>query len=332
MSKKTFNVCVVGCGHISSNHCQAIIKNKYTFLYGLCDIDLHRLKKTAAAYSVVNTYTDYASVLADSKIDIISICTPSGLHADMAVLAAKHGKHVILEKPMAMTTAQARKINNAFAKSTGRLMVVLQNRFNPTVLFFKKYKNKLGKLLYSSTQTYWYRPQKYYSDGWHGTNSMDGGVLMNQGTHYVDMLLYLTEKRVKKVSAFKATLAHKMEAEDCITANILFTDGTIANIQANTFSYPKNFEGSITLFYEKATVKIGGVAMNEIVYWKGSGESIIRNLKTESIANIYGNGHAAVYKNFIDHIRQGKPLATGYEEGIKSLELIEKIYNSAEVN
>jgi UDP-N-acetyl-2-amino-2-deoxyglucuronate dehydrogenase len=161
---------------------------------------------------------------------------------------------------------------------------------------------------------------------------MDGGVLMNQATHYVDMIQYLSEKKIKTVSAFGGTFGHKMECEDVISVNLKFEDGTIGNIQANTISFPENFEGAVTLFFEKATFRIGGKAMNKIDYWKGRGEKEVSNRVETSFDHIYGNSHFTIIKNMVEHLTKGKKLLIPGEQGLLSLRVIEAAYKSLSSN
>jgi UDP-N-acetyl-2-amino-2-deoxyglucuronate dehydrogenase len=329
MSKRLIKFGLIGCGNISRKHWEALSLIPQASLTALSDIDESRMRERGKKYSVKKLYNEYTDLLKDPDIDAVIICSPSGLHSRMAMEAAQFGKHVILEKPMALNTKDAKAIIGKFKRQKKSLAVVLQNRQNSAVEYLKKHSMELGKLYFASISTFWYRPQSYYDDGWHGTYSMDGGVLMNQGTHYVDMLLHIAGKKPSKVFAFSGTVAHKMEAEDVLAGSIAFSDGSLASVQANTVSYPENYEGSITLFYEKATIKIGGKAMNIIEYWKGVGEKKAAKFKAEAIKDIYGKGHFSVIKNFVDHLVNKKPLFAAGEEGLLSLEIIESMYKSA---
>ena len=328
MPKKRINYALVGCGRVSKKHFEAIKHIKQANLYALCDIDNGRLETAGTNYGCAKHFDNFYGMLKDKNIDLISICTPSGLHAEMAIAAAKCKKHVILEKPMALNESDAKRILEAFRRSGASLTIMLQNRTNPTITFLQKHKKSLGKLLYINAHTYWHRRQEYYQDGWHGTSKMDGGVLMNQGTHFVDMIQYLVGSKATEVMALGGTFGHRMECEDAITVNLKFANGVIANIQANTLSYPENFEGAVTLFFKKATVKIGGTAMNKISHWKGVGEKETAKFMDIPISDIYGNGHYSVIKNMIDHLLKGKKLILPGKEGLPSLKIIETAYKS----
>ena len=328
MPKKVLNYALVGCGRVSKKHLEAVKRIQQVRLYALCDSDKSQLYAAGAAYGCDRLFSSFGEMLKDKNIDLISICSPSGLHAEMAVAAAKNKKHIILEKPMALTESDAKRILEAFRHSGASLTVMLQNRTNPAIVFLQKHKKALGKLLYINAHTYWHRKQEYYQDGWHGTAKMDGGVLMNQGSHYVDMLQYLVGSQATEVGAFGGTFGHKMECEDAITVNIKFANGVVGNIQANTLSYPENFEGAVTLFFKKATIKIGGTAMNKISHWKGVKEKQTVRFTEVPISDIYGNGHYSIIKNMANHLLNGKKLLIPGQEGLPSLKIIESAYKS----
>jgi UDP-N-acetyl-2-amino-2-deoxyglucuronate dehydrogenase len=334
MSKKNIplKIALVGCGRVSSKHFDGILNNSFFSLQACCDINLNVCESLRKKFPALKIFNSYELLLKQADIDLVVIATPSGLHSPMACQALLSGKDIVLEKPVALTVKDALKIKMASEKTNRKVSVVLQNRLNRVVLYTKKYASKLVKLNYISSNVFWYRPQDYYDDGWHGTKKMDKGTLMNQGTHYADMMLYLSGKKVKQVSAFGATLKHTMECEDTITVNIMFEDGTLGNVQVNTISYPKNAEGSVTLFYDQATIKIGGLALNKIVYWQGNGENDISVIE-DTIDTIYGNGHGYFY-NELARFYQGKikTLPASLDEGIEVLKIIEAAYKSIEKN
>lgn len=334
MSKvnKRLTLAIIGCGRVSPKHFNAVLKNEFFSLKACCDLNPDVCKKVSKKYPALSVYSSYEKLLNESNVDLVVITTPSGLHAEMAIKALEAGKDVVLEKPVALTVADALRIKESAVKNNRQVTVMLQNRLNKVVDYTKKYSQKLGRLNYISANVFWYRPQEYYEDGWHGTKEMDGGALMNQGTHYVDMMLYLSEKKIKQISAFGSTLKHNMECEDVITINVRFKDDSLGNIQVNTFSYPKNVEGSITLFYDLATIKIGGLAMNKIEYWLGEGENELPVIDDE-IDSVYGNGHDYFYEQLSEYY-QGKinSLPASLEDGIQALQFIEAAYLSSSKN
>lgn len=327
--RKKISVGCAGCGRIFSKHADAITRTPDLELIAVCDANAAALENVRQLFSQVTLYEKYHDFLNDSRMNVVVVATPSGLHSDMACQALAAGKDVILEKPIALTSEQAHHIIEAEAKTGHQVSVVLQNRFNKAVQLVKEKSAELGALKYISGNVFWYRPQSYYEDGWHGTKAQDGGALMNQGTHYVDMLLYLSGKKVAALSAFGGTFNHQMECEDVVTVNLKFTDGTLGNLQVNTITYPQNMEGSITLFFEQATIKIGGTALNEIVNWQGKGEELRVTNQGEAIDNIYGKGHAYFYEKFSEWYRRKKqPVPISLQEGYQTLRFIEKVYQS----
>lgn len=324
---KKINFAIIGCGQISSKHIDAVQHSAHAQLVAVADTVMSRVQEVSKN-SHVEGYTDYHQLLANPAVDVVNICTPSGLHAEIAIAAARAGKHVILEKPMALTTKDAKKIITAFKKAKITLSLMFQNRYNRAVQFVKEREKRLGKLNYITAQVYWYRNQNYYNNIWRGTRAMDGGVLTNQGSHYVDLVLYFKKKPITKISAFGATLGHKIESEDTITVNLTFDDGSIGNIQANTIAYPSNYEGSLTLFYDRATIKIGGTALNEIVYWKGDFENEIYKTQTKYAKNVYSDGHRKVIQNMTNYLLGLEPLFIPGNAGVGPVHLIENAYLS----
>jgi len=325
---KKIKYAIIGCGRISKRHFEAINQDSRCSLYAACDLDENKLKMVKELYPLIKLYKNFLDVLGDKNVDVINICTPSGLHAKMAILAAKNGKNVIVEKPMAMLEKDAEKMVKIFSKKQKKLCVVLQNRFNPVIQVVLNEMSKLGKLNYISASVYWHRDQNYYNDGWHGTKEMDGGVLLNQAIHFVDMVQFISKKSIIAVSAYSATAKHVMECEDVITINLKFSDGTLGNIQANTISYPKNYEGAILLFFDKATIKIGGGSMNEIIYWEGDLKNSFQDFQKHNSQSVYGLGHDEIIKNMNDSLLSNKEIIINGTEGIKSVKIIEAIYKS----
>lgn len=324
---------IVGCGRISSKYLQALKNNEFfARLYAVCDVEKEKTRLIADEFSAVKVFESFSEMIADSELDVVIVCTPSGLHADMAIEALKKGKDVILEKPIAMKCEDAKRIFTTALESGRILLPVMQNRFNGTVEFIKQQETLLGRLRYASASCFWYREQSYYDDGWHGTRVMDGGVLMNQAIHYVDIINHFVQSEPVKVFALGGTFGHVMESEDVISVTIQFKNSVIATLQANTISFPKNFEGSLILCYENATIKIGGAAMDKITYWEGVGSEKLDSWAQVPIIDIYGNGHSQVVKNMCElklTPGQVRPYIT-HDEALRSLEIIEAAYGSME--
>ncbi|SCY57562.1 Gfo/Idh/MocA family protein [Alkaliphilus peptidifermentans] len=324
---------LVGCGRISKTHLEAIKKLSNANIAGCCDIVEDRAKSTAEKYNIPYWTTKYQELLKEKDIDLISICTPSGLHPEHGIMAANHGKHVLTEKPMGVRLIDADKLITACEENGVKLFVVLQNRLNPSIQMVKNAidKGRFGKVFMIVANVFWTRPQEYYDlAAWRGTWALDGGAFCNQASHYVDLVQWFGGP-VKSVMASTATLARDIEAEDTGAAIINFHSGCIATINVTMLTYPKNLEGSITIIGEKGTVRVGGIAVNEILHWQFQDydevDRIVNNVSTIP-DSVYGFGHMAYYQNVINSIINGEnPLIDGLA-GRKSLELIESIYLS----
>ncbi len=325
---------IIGCGRIAPRHADSLKEIPGAELVQVCDTVENRAHHFAEKYGAAYCL-DYHELLANPKIDIVNICTPSGLHAGMAIDALSAGKDVIVEKPMAMSVADANRMISTAREMNRKLCIVLQNRYNPPMQdFYKAVRNgKIGNILLGSVTVRWYRPQEYYNDGWHGTKAMDGGALMNQSIHHIDALQWLVGVPVKSVFAYTATLAHKMEAEDVGVVTVRFENGALATIEGSTVTYPQNLEASVALFGEKGSLKVGGTALNRKVFWKIEGEIEHEKelLTREDVdpPSIYGTSHRHVIEDMIDAIENNRDPQTDGVEGRKSLLLVSAMYESA---
>lgn len=328
------NIALVGCGRISKNHFEAIKHFPETLnLVAVCDIIEERAKASGKEHGV-DWYTDYAEMLKREDIDIVSVCTPSGLHPAHGIMAAKAGCHVISEKPMGINLPSVDELIHTCDKEGVQLFVVKQNRLNTTMQLLKRAldKNRFGQLYLVQSNVFWTRPQEYYDMAkWRGTWEFDGGAFMNQASHYVDALQWLIGP-VDHVMAETATLARKIEAEDTGSAILRFRNGVIGNMNVTMLTFPKNFEGSITVIGEKGTVKIGGVAINKIEKWEFAeydDDDAIIEKSNYNPPNVYGFGHIPYYENVIKTLLGECEPNTDGRSGRKSLELILAIYQSA---
>src|SRR5436190_6471698 len=326
-------VAVLGCGRISSNHFDAIQKVDGLRLTAVADADEERARAAGAAQGVP-WYSSYAELLKHADCDVISICTPSGMHSAQGVAAARAGKHVITEKPMSITLEQADALVQACDDAGVRLFVVKQNRLNPSIQLLKRAldKGRFGKLFLANTTVRWNRPQEYYDAApWRGTWEFDGGAFMNQASHYVDLIQWLLGP-VESVVAKTATQARKIEAEDSGVAVLKFRSGALGVIEVNVLTHPRNWEGSITLIGEKGTAKIGGTAVNKVEHWvfadSDDDDKVIDTVGTNP-PSVYGFGHEGYYRNVLAVLRGEAQPETDGRAGRKSLELILGIYESA---
>ncbi len=325
---------IVGCGRISSRHLEALdINSENADLVAVCDSDESRIIKSTAL-GTVESFTTLSQLLRESEADCIALCTPSGLHPDQTIQIAEAGRHIITEKPMATRLSDGRAMVAAADKAGVNLFVVKQNRLNPTLSKLKEalLKGRFGRIYMANLNVFWTRPQDYYdSANWRGTWEFDGGALMNQASHYIDLLDWLIGP-IESVHAYTATLARHIEVEDTAVANIKWRHGALGSINVTMLTYPKNYEGSVTILGEKGTVEIGGMALNEIKHWefeestKSDDEVEKENYKIDSV---YGIGHPIYYKNVIDVLRGISTAATDGREGLRSLETLVAIYNSA---
>jgi UDP-N-acetyl-2-amino-2-deoxyglucuronate dehydrogenase len=325
---------VVGCGRISKNHFDSIEKYSNDLeLISICDIDPNPLHIFSSKYKVP-FYLDLEEMLAKEKIDLVTICTPSGIHPNQTILAAKHNIHVITEKPMATRWEDGLKMVKECDEAGVRLFVVKQNRKNSTLQILKRAikEKRFGKIYMVNINIFWSRPQSYYDqgNGWRGTWEFDGGAFMNQASHYVDLLDWLIGP-VEKIQAMMST-TRDIEVEDTGVLNIKWRNGALGSMNVTMLTYPNNFEGSITILGEKGTVRVGGVAVNDIQVWQfDNQESYDSELESANYetTSIYGFGHPLYYQNVIDTLRGNAEPETDGREGLKSLEILIAAYISA---
>jgi UDP-N-acetyl-2-amino-2-deoxyglucuronate dehydrogenase len=336
MDQTPLNFVIIGCGRIAPRHAQALedLQTSHAIkLAGTFDIVESRSLNLAKKYNT-KSYPSYDAVLNDPDIQIVSVCVPSGLHVEIALQAARAGKHVLVEKPIALSLADADKLIETCEECGVTLGVVLQNRFNPPMRDLRALvdSGKLGKVMLGNACVRWYRPQEYYEDEWHGTWALDGGALMNQSIHHIDALRWLMGE-VASVYAYTATLGHKMEAEDVGVAVLKFKSGALATIEGSTVTYPENLEGSVALFGERGSVKVGGTALNRKVFWKVAGElEHEREMLTREEVDppsVYGYSHREQIAEMVDSIREKRRPSTHGREARKSLELVCAIYESS---
>ena len=321
---------IVGCGRISKRHAEQIIK--IGELIAVCDIDSAAAEEMAAEFGC-RSYTSIDMLLSqEPDIDVICICTPNGLHAQHAILSLKAGRHVLVEKPLAIHTVDAKMMIAAANKADRKLFVVKQNRYNPPVVAVKKLLNddKLGNILSFQINCFWNRPMAYYSSPWKGTRDMDGGVLFTQFSHFIDLLFWFLGD-VKDVRSISRNFEHPtIEIEDCGVVLIEMLGGAIGTLNYTINSYQKNMEGSITLFGERGTVKIGGQYLNELEYQCLDEE--ILEIPAGKPANLYGfyqgsmSNHDKIYENLVMAIENDQHEFANGEDGLKTVEIIEKIY------
>jgi UDP-N-acetyl-2-amino-2-deoxyglucuronate dehydrogenase len=328
-----FKFALVGCGRISRNHFDAIRRIDGLTLSAVCDV-LPERARAAGEREGVPYFTSYEEMLRSADSDAVVVSTPSGLHAAHGALAARAGKHVVTEKPMAITLTQADELVKACDEAGVFLFVVKQNRLNPPIQLLRRAidKERFGRIYLASTVVRWQRPPEYYAaEPWRGTWEFDGGAIMNQASHYVDLMQWLVGP-VESVMAKTATQARRIEAEDSGVAILRFRSGALGVIEVNVLTYPRNLEGSITILGEKGSVKIGGTAVNRVEHWLfadyDDDDKLVEGASTNP-PNVYGFGHEGYYRNVLAVLRGEAQPGTDGRAGRKSLELILGIYESA---
>jgi UDP-N-acetyl-2-amino-2-deoxyglucuronate dehydrogenase len=331
--KSDFQIALVGCGRISMNHFDAIRKVDGLRLSAVSDADETRARAAGEALDVP-WFASYADMLAKAKSDVVTIATPSGLHSAHGVAAARAGKHVITEKPMAITLEQADALVDACDAAGVKLFVVKQNRLNPSVQLLKRAvdKGRFGRIYLANSTVRWNRPQDYYDAApWRGTWEFDGGAFMNQASHYVDLIQWLVGP-VESIVAKTATQARRIEAEDSGVAVLKFRNGALGVIEVNVLTHPRNWEGSLTIIGEKGTAKIGGTAVNKVEHWAfaeyDDDDKLVEAAATTP-PSVYGFGHEGYYRNVLSVLRGEAQPETDGRAGRKSLEVILGIYESA---
>ncbi|PKM86544.1 MAG: oxidoreductase [Firmicutes bacterium HGW-Firmicutes-12] len=334
MNKVKFGI--VGCGRIVSKHLESITEIDSAQLIAVCDVDENKAKTIGEKYGVPY-YTSYDDMISENEIDVVSVLTPSGLHAEHVIdIVKKFKKNIICEKPMALKLSDADEMIRVCDENAVRLFVVKQNRYNLPVQKLKEVldEGRLGKLVLGTVRVRWARHQEYYdSADWRGTWQFDGGALTNQASHHIDLLEWMMGQPVE-VSAMISTRLANIETEDTGIVLIKFENGALGVVEATTAARPINIEGSISILGEGGTVEIGGMAVNELKIWKFTKEqpedkSIVRDF-SENPPNIYGYGHKRYIENVIETLNTGKKALVDGLEGRKSLELINAIYESAE--
>jgi UDP-N-acetyl-2-amino-2-deoxyglucuronate dehydrogenase len=326
-------VALVGCGRISRNHLDAIAKVPELQLVSVADADMTRAQ-AAAAEAGVPAFDSLERMLADVPSDLVTVCTPSGLHPPHGITAARAGRHVVTEKPMAITLDAADALVSACDAAGVHLFVVKQNRLNPPIQLLKRAidKGRFGRIYMANTTVRWTRPQEYYdAEPWRGTWEFDGGAIMNQASHYVDLMQWLVGP-VESIVAKTATQARRIEAEDSGAAVLKFRSGALGVVEVNVLTYPRNLEGSLTILGEKGSVKIGGTAVNRIEHWMfetyDDDDKLVESANTNP-PTVYGFGHEGYYRNIVPVLRGVTKPDTDGRAGRKSLELILGIYESA---
>lgn len=334
----TVKFAIVGCGAIGSRHAAVIDAEERGSITSFCDVEVEKIQDLVNKYGPhIMSFTDYDEMLQKTDATVINICTPHGLHAQMAIKAAKAGKHILVEKPMALTVSDATEMIRAAESNNVHLMVVKQNRFNVPIAITKQAieSGKLGKIFMVQCNVLWNRHDGYYAESnWRGHKELEGGALYTQASHFIDLLNWWFGD-VDDVEAEVSTKNHDIEIEDCGNALLRFDSGVMGALTWTTCVYNKNYEGSITIIAENGTIKIGGPYLNKIEYWDVRAFPLQDDLSFADKPNSYGeyqgtsSNHDQVVTNVVAKLLNERHHVVEGDEGIMSIKAIEMIYNKA---
>jgi predicted dehydrogenase len=327
---------LIGCGRVSENHLGALTSGELSAkLVAVCDKDQSQARAKGEKYKLPY-YTDYHDMLkAHPDVEVIAVATPTGYHAEHVIDLARYGKHIVVEKPMALRVADCDRMLKACQKNRCRLFVVKQNRFNPAVIAARKAldEGRFGKLVMGTVRVRWRRTQEYYErDEWHGTWALDGGVMSQQASHHLDLLQWFLGP-ITNLHCRAATRLLDIEVEDTALATFQFKNGALGAFEATVATRPLDLEGSLSILGEKGSVVIGGHAVNKILQWGFSEprpeDEKIRELFSQEVPNVYGRGHTPYLASVIESIRHKKPGLVEGHEGRKNIQILTALYESA---
>lgn len=336
---KKIKFAVIGIGNIGSRHLAVLDTNSQAEITAMCDVNKLLGKKFLKQYSNhanMEFYSDYDELLKKSDCEIVNICTPHGLHMEMAIKAAQRGKNILVEKPMALTVRDCQLMIEAAKNNNVKLMVVKQNRYNVPIALTKQAieKKKLGKIYMVQCNVYWNRHQDYYKESnWRGKKQLEGGVLYTQVSHFIDLMIWWFGE-VKNAKTSLDTKNHDIEIEDCGNSIITFSSGVMGNLTWTTCVYNKNYEGSITIIGEHGTIKIGGQYLNKIEFWDIMAFPLPEDVEFVDKPNSYGqyqgssSNHDKVINDVIRALLKERHNIVEGDEGMKTVEAIELIYSN----
>ncbi len=334
---KKIKFAVIGCGSIGQRHVAVLDAEADAQLIAICDVDEQKCIKLAETYPGLVWYTDYQKMLNEADFDVVNVCTPHGLHAPMSIGAARAKKHILVEKPMAISIQDCEDMILAARENNVLLMVVKQNRYNVPIRLAREAleSKKLGRIFMVQCDVLWNRYEGYYSESnWRGKMALEGGALYTQASHFIDLLIWWFGD-VVKAKTMMDTKNHQIEIEDCGTSVLEFDSGVMGTINWTTCVYNKNYEGSIKIIGEFGTIKIGGQYLNKIEYWDVRAYPLSDNIDFTDKPNSYGkyqgtsSNHDKVIKDVIARLSHEKHMIVEGEEGIRSVKAIEMIYDDA---
>ena len=330
---------LIGCGRIATNHMKAAVNNSLE-IAAVCDVIPEKMEELLAKHDLqdddsIKRYADYKEMIEEIKPELVSIATESGIHAEIALYCIEKGVNLIIEKPMAMSIEDADKIIKLSEEKGGQVSACHQNRFNVAIQQLRQAveSGRFGKLSHGSIHVRWNRNEGYYTQApWRGTWAQDGGALMNQCIHGIDLLRWMMGDEIEEIyGATRQQFHDYLEAEDVGMAVVKFKNGAIGTIEGTTNVYPQNLEETLYIFGENGTVKIGGTSTNNIDVWDFADEteedSKNKGLKEET-SNVYGNGHTSLFADVIDAIENDRTPYVDAVAGRNALEVVLSIYKS----
>jgi UDP-N-acetyl-2-amino-2-deoxyglucuronate dehydrogenase len=332
------NVGIIGCGNIGKRHVAVFDANPDTKILSLCDLEAQKANVINENYgNNFEVHEDYQALINTADIGLVSICTPHNWHKQMTIEALRNGKHVLVEKPMALNVEDSLEMIRTSQETGNRLYVMKQNRFNVPISLTKKAldEGRLGKIFMVQCNVYWNRNPEYYSESdWRGKTANEGGALFTQASHFIDLLIWWFGD-VVKAKGMVDTKMQEIEVEDCGNAIMDFSSGVQGSMTWTTCVYNKNYEGSITIIGEKGTIKIGGPYLNKIDFWDVQDYALPKNIEFADQPNNYGkyqgtsSNHHKVVDEIVKDLKGEKSDIVEGTEGIKSIAAIEMIYDSA---
>ena len=331
VTSKIKNVAIIGCGRICTKHLEAISSSTQYNLVGVCDKNYQKASNIGGEYNVP-FFDNIEEMLGQLAIDLVSVLTESGYHYEHSLMCMKLGKDVLIEKPMALKSSHTQKMIQTAENYGVKLFVVKQNRYNPAIIKMRKHYDKggFGRLILGTVRVRWCRPQSYYDqDVWRGTRELDGGVICNQASHHLDMLLWFMGE-VESVSAKSIKALANIEMEDTLVATLKFKNGALGIIEATTAIRPHDAEGSISIAGDKGLAVIGGKAMSIIDTWQFKNDIDGQDFSevNQTPSNVYGFGHGALYENLYQ--KKMDACRVEGEEAQLTIQLIEALYESVD--
>lgn len=337
--EKKIRFAVVGQGHIGKRHAEMILRNSHAELGAVCDI--LPAAECKVSYPDIPFYASIDELLEnETNLDVLNICTPNGLHAEMALKALDKGVHVVVEKPMALTKTDAERVVFKSLERSRNVFCVMQNRYSPPSVWLKSVMDEklLGKLFHAQINCYWNRDERYYTrKNWHGDGQLDGGTLFTQFSHFIDIMYWLFGD-IKNISGQFRDFSHQQltDFEDTGIVNFEFVNEGIGTLNYSTAIFHENLESSLTIIGEKGTIKVAGQYMNEVVYCNIK-DYTMPELEASAPPNDYGlykgsaQNHHLVIQNVIEVLKGHSPISTNALEGLKVVDIIERIYESRDL-